>query len=146
MTRADVAEFYRVRIPLEKLAVELIAEKESADLIGAEGYYPEIVAAAGMHDAAAFKNADLGFRRALWAAAGNGYLDSSLERLVPPLFAFTMARLGEYAPSGRALSEMAEWHGEILRLLRMRDKAGASAAMEASMDRTWVDGLDLPEG
>jgi DNA-binding GntR family transcriptional regulator len=145
MTRADVADFYRIRIPLEQLAVELVLEQDSPDLSAAEECCRQLEAAGQRLDAAAFKDADLAFHRALWAATNNRYLIGCLERLVPSLFVFTLAHLNKYHPTEEKLMEMAHCHVDILDRLRLRDREGARVAIEASMDRTWIEDLQLPE-
>jgi DNA-binding GntR family transcriptional regulator len=146
MTRTDVADFYRIRIPLEQLAVDLILQQDLPDLSIAEECCRQLEAAGREKDTAAFKNADLAFHRALWAATKNRYFIACLERLVPPVFVFTLAHLNKYHPAAAQLMEIGQRHVNILGRLKLGDREGARAAIEASMDRAWIEDLELPEG
>ena len=137
LSRVEIADIYLVRKRLEILAVEVLTAREQCDLSQCEDQYRQMVEAASSGVESEFYRADLNFHRRLWEAAENRSLVESLERLVPKLFAFGIIR--HAPPTRQRLLESAEEHGKLLQLIRERDGAGATALMEASMKRAWIE-------
>jgi len=142
LTRADIDAIYAVRIPMENLALEWLVFKKDKNLVGLERAYVTMAETAQGGDLSKFKEADYAFHSALWAAAGNSYLQAILERLVPQLFAFAITTIRQYNAPRQKLEELAEFHRSILQAVRGGDLQTAQQALVTSMDRTWVAGLN----
>ncbi len=87
----EAQKLAEVREALEKLVCEKIEERqrtEELDLRGLSEALAGMRAAALNNDRQEFYDCDLRFHRALWALAGNEYLEAALEEIVAPLFAF----------------------------------------------------------
>ena len=145
LTRRDIDELYAVRVPLEKLAVELLAKRNPLNLADAERACEEMRRAAVAEDRGRFEDADLDFHRAIWAATGNRTLAGILEKVVVKLFAFGFVMNKHIQASRSQMGKQMEQHANILGLIRKRDFRGAKSLMAASMDRTWLDDIEFPE-
>jgi len=143
LSRADIEAIYAVRVPLEKLAVEWLALKKGENMEGVEKAYLRMADAAQKGDLSGFKEADFAFHSALWAAAGNVYLQNVLERLVPQLFAFAIATVRHYHPPSEQLKTLADLHQSVLEGIRAGDIESAQEFLVRSMDVTWLAGLEL---
>jgi DNA-binding GntR family transcriptional regulator len=144
LSSSDIDAIYAVRIPLEKLAVDWLALRQDKHLEKLEKAHATMVATSRGGDLSRFKEADYAFHSALWAATGNRYLQDVLERLVPQLFAFAIANIRQSHSSREILQQLADLHGKILRGIQAGDVQAAQEALEASMDRTWIVGLERP--
>ncbi len=145
LARADIDAIYALRVPLEKLALEWLAGRENRNLLGLEKAYARMAEAAREGQLSSFKEADLAFHSELWTEARNRYLQDMLERLVPQLFAFAIVTISHYQPGRSKLEEITELHSRILESIRARNVGAAHEALEVSMDRSWVQSLNLPE-
>jgi DNA-binding GntR family transcriptional regulator len=143
LTRRDIAEIYRVRTPLEILAVQLLIEASVSDLEHSERAYREMIEYANTENMANFLRADLNFHRGLWHATGNRHLSCTLELLVPKLLAFGIIRHAQ--PPRERLVEVAEMHGQLLLLIHEGKEQAAVALMEASLWQAWEDDSQLAE-
>ncbi|MEW5979636.1 MAG: GntR family transcriptional regulator [Acidobacteriota bacterium] len=143
LTRRDIAEIYRVRTPLEILVVQLLIEAGANDLKHSERAYREMLDHANAENMPAFLRADLSFHRGLWYATNNRHLKSTLELLVPKLLAFGIIR--HVQPPRERLVDVAQMHGQLLRLIREEKQSEASALMEASLQQAWADDSQLAE-
>ena len=143
LTRRDIAEIYRVRTPLEILAVKLLIEARVNDLKYSESAYREMLECATDENMPNFLRADLNFHRGLWHATSNRHLSGALELLVPKLLAFGIIR--HVQPPRERLVEVAEMHGQLLVLIREQKQQEAVALMEASLRQAWADDSQLPE-
>lgn len=147
LSRSDIDAIYALRLPLEELAIEWLALKEERDLGGLDSAYRRMQEIARTGQLSEFKEADLGFHLELWAATGNPYLSDTLERLVPQLFAFAIVATNRnYQPGRPKLEELAVLHGKIIQSIRDLDISAGKEALAASMDVTWVEGLNLGRG
>ncbi len=144
LSRSDIDAIYALRLPLEALAVEWLALKEDRDLKGLENACMRMAEIAPTGKLSEFKEADLAFHHDLWAATGNPYLEDALERLVPQLFAYAIvAASRDYQPPHSKLEELTELHRKIVQSIRDQDVPAAKQALAASMDVSWVEGLNL---
>jgi len=98
--------------------------------------------AASNGDFREFCHADLNFHRALWSSSQNDCIESSLERIVPKLFAFAIIRHSH--PNVAQLIETYEPHRLLLDAILQRDAVYARQLMELSMERAWLDDAQLP--
>lgn len=142
LTRRSIENIYLVRTRLETLAVELIAAQPSPQLESCEKPLRAMEAAAGSGVFREFCHADLNFHRALWSSSENDCIESTLERLVPKLFAFAIIRHSH--PSIAQLIETYDLHRRLLDAILQRDAAHARQLMELSMERAWLDDAQLP--
>lgn len=145
LSHSDIDAIYAVRVPLEKLAVEWLVLKKDKNLDRLEKAYLQMAETAQEGNPSRFKEADMAFHSALWAATGNIYLQGILERLVPQLFAFAIATSRHYKAPREKLEELADLHRDILRGITSGDLHGAQNALVASMDLTWLAELKLEE-
>ena len=142
LTRRSVENIYMVRTRLETLAVELIAAQPSPQLKSCEKPLHAMESAARNGVIREFFNADLNFHRALWSSSQNDCIGSSLERIVPKLFAFAVIRHSN--PSVTQMIETYELHRLLLDAVLQRNGAHARQLMELSMERAWLDDAQLP--
>ncbi len=146
LTRRDIDEIYAIRIPLENVAIDLLAAIKRPDLRAAESCYQGMLTASASSDRMRFESMDLNFHRALWEATGNGALVEILEKLVVKLFAFGFVMSRQIHTSRKSMEQQAGQHGTILSLVRAGDYEQAKKTMVISMDRTWLDDIDFSEG
>lgn len=141
LTREAIDDIYLVRGRLEILAVELVAAQKSPDLLLCWKQVEQMEAAAAKETLTAFWHADLAFHRALWRSSNSANLQSSLERLVPKLFAFAIIRHG--SPSSHQRLEIARTHRRLLELLTAGEAEAARRLMEISMETARLDDYRL---
>jgi DNA-binding GntR family transcriptional regulator len=93
LTQADVEKISQVRLPLERLVIEVIAgrlAKEDLDFGFAAELLSNMETSFSSGDIASFYEYDIQFHRTLWQLAENDYLANLLEQIVVPLFAFSI--------------------------------------------------------
>jgi DNA-binding GntR family transcriptional regulator len=137
LTRRVIDEIYVVRERLETLAAELAAQRESLDLRDCYAAVERMEAAAAQPAPPDFYRADLAFHRALWRCAGNECLESSLERLVPKLFAFGIIQHAQ--PVAEEFVRTAKAHRQLLDLIAAREVRAAGAVMEQCIRKGWLE-------
>jgi DNA-binding GntR family transcriptional regulator len=142
LTRRSIENIYLVRTRLETLAVELIAAQTSPQLESCEKPLQAMESAARSGDFREFCLADLKFHRALWSSSQNECIESSLERIVPKLFAFAVIRHSN--PNVGQLVETYELHRRLLDTLLQGNAVQARQLMELSMEQAWLDDAQLP--
>jgi DNA-binding GntR family transcriptional regulator len=142
LTRRSIENIYLVRTRLETLAVELIAAQPSPQLESCKEPLLAMESAARNGVFREFCHADLKFHRALWASSQNDCIESSLERIVPKLFAFAVIRHSN--PNPDQLMETYELHRRLLDAILQRNAAYARELMEFSMEQAWIDDAQLP--
>ena len=141
LSQRDINDMYMVRIRLESLAVELLANQKRKELGDCEAAYRKLMESAKRGDFLEYCQVDLDFHRSLWRAAGNQSLLELLERLVPRLFAFVIIQRTN--PSRQALVESVKQHGRLLQLIREGKHKEAQAALEESMQQALSDDLQI---
>jgi DNA-binding GntR family transcriptional regulator len=113
--RKDVEQIFRLRLELEALAVEWAKEKATpADIEELQGILEKLKRAAREMDLDQFYQMDLAFHRRLWEMSDNPYLVDALERIVSPLFAFTLMKT---ARERKAYMKSAAMHEELVEVL-----------------------------
>ena len=142
LTRAAIANIYLVRTRLETLAVELIAGQPSPQLDSCRKPLQAMESAAKNGVFREFCHADLKFHRALWSLSQNDCIESTLERIVPKLFAFAIIRHSN--PNIAQLVETYELHRRLLDAILQQNVAHARQLMELSMEQAWLDDAQLP--
>jgi DNA-binding GntR family transcriptional regulator len=142
LTRRSIENIYLVRTRLETLAVELIAAQPSPQLKSCEKPLHAMESAASNGRCREYFHADLNFHRALWSSSQNDCIESSLERIVPKLFAFAIIRHSH--PNIAQLIETYQLHRRLLDALLQRNAVYARQLMELSMERAWLDDAQLP--
>jgi DNA-binding GntR family transcriptional regulator len=142
LTRRAIENIYLVRTRLEILAVELITAQPSPQLESCKKPLHAMESAARKGVFREFCHADLNFHRALWSSSQNDCIESSLERIVPKLFAFAIIRHSN--PNVRQLIETYELHRRLLDAVLQRDAVHARQLMELSMEQAWLDDAQLP--
>ena len=143
-TRRDAEEIYAVRVPLEKLVIDNLAKK-SVNLDECERAAQRMLKAADAGNLADFLVADFSFHRELWKAGENSHLEEILVRLVGRGFAFSLITARQRRPTSDALKDIGELHIQIVRLIRDGKMGDAKRTLQASMDRTWMEEVDLTE-
>jgi DNA-binding GntR family transcriptional regulator len=146
LTRRDIDEIYAVRVPLEQVVIDALAELPSFDLAQVKQAYEGMRSAAAAENRLHFEEMDLSFHRALWAASGNHTLSVILEKLVVRLFAFGFVMNQQIHSTRARMEEQAEQHRSILNALRGRNFEEAKRLMAASMDKGWLNEIDFSEG
>jgi DNA-binding GntR family transcriptional regulator len=142
LTRRSIENIYLVRTRLETLAVELIASQPSPQLEACKKTLDAMESAARNGVFREFCHADLKFHRALWSSSQNDCIQSSLERIVPKLFAFAIIRHSN--PSITQLIETYELHRRLMEAILQRNAVHARQLMELSMEQAWLDDAQLP--
>jgi DNA-binding GntR family transcriptional regulator len=142
LTRRSIQDIYLVRTRLETLAVELITAQPSPQLESCEEALHAMERASESGVFREFWRADLNFHRALWSASKNGCIESTLERIVPKLFAFAIIRQSH--PSIPQLIEIHQFHRRLLDTILKRNAVQARRLMELSMKRASLDDAQLP--
>ena len=90
----DVAHLYRVRLNLEKLALELALPKMNESIFNElRGHLLLMRAAIDGGDKAAYVASDLATHQTLWRTAGNPYLTKTLESMIGPIFIFISSQV-----------------------------------------------------
>ncbi|MGI8746389.1 MAG: GntR family transcriptional regulator [Bryobacteraceae bacterium] len=145
LTHRDIDEIYAVRVPLEQVAIDLLAAIPTPDLANAEKASEGMRRAAAAEDRIRFESMDLEFHRALWAATENRTLAATLEKIVVKLFAFGFVMNQQIHASRSRMEEQAGQHGRILALIKGHDFQAAKNLMAASMDKTWLDDIEFAE-
>lgn len=142
LTKHSIDNIYLVRTRLETLAVELLATQKSPQLESCWEHLQGMEAAARSEILPQFWHADLEFHRGLWRSSENEYVESALERIVPKLFAFGIIQYAH--PSSAELIEICELHGRLLNVILEGDREAARQVMELSMEKAWLDDVQLP--
>jgi DNA-binding GntR family transcriptional regulator len=142
LTRGSIENIYLVRTRLETLAVELIVAQPSPQLESCKKPLQAMEVAARNGDFREFCHADLKFHRALWSSSQNDCIESSLERIVPKLFAFAIIRHSN--PNVAQLVETYELHRRLLEAVLQGNAVQARQLMELSMELAWLDDAQLP--
>lgn len=142
LTRRSIENIYLVRTCLEMLAVELIAAQSSPQLQTCEEHLQGMESAAKNSISRDFFYADLKFHRALWAASQNDCVESTLERIVPRLFAFAIIQHSN--PDKSQLMETCDLHRRLLDAIAAGNINLGRKLMELSMERAWLDDAKLP--
>ena len=143
LTRRQIDEIYLVRVRLEILAAEILANSPAPHLQECEQWCREMHASAQAGDWVKFCYADLEFHRALWRSTENETLAGALERLVPKLFAFGIIQHAR--PTPEKLIDIAKQHRQLLDLIPKHDVEGTGNLMELSMAKAWMDDMELPD-
>jgi DNA-binding GntR family transcriptional regulator len=93
LSEEEIREYIAVRLLLEtSAAAEAARRMTPAQIAGLETHLHEIASAVRRNDYFEAAQADLGFHRAIWRAAGNQMLFRLLDQLAAPLFAFVSMR------------------------------------------------------
>jgi DNA-binding GntR family transcriptional regulator len=143
-TRRDTEEIYAIRLPLEKLVIDCLANK-SVNLDDAEAACERMLQAAHEGNVAEFLIADLAFHQVLWTASNNLHLEEILGRLVGRGFAFSLITVRQRRPTADKLNMIGLLHMELLQLIRAGEMEQAKMTLEASMDRTWMEEVNLTD-
>jgi len=143
-TRRDTEEIYAIRLPLEKLVIDCLINK-NANLDDAERTCERMLQAALDGNVAEFLVADLAFHQVLWKAANNLHLEEILGRLVGRGFAFSLITVRQRRPITEKLKAIGLLHMELLQLIRAGEIEQAKMTLEASMDRTWMEEVNLTD-
>ena len=114
----EVRQLFSLRVELETLALQWartrITESELAELTR---LLEQLVEAGARENRSEFLRCDFEFHRFYWRASGNPFLADTLERLMPPLFAFVVLA------SNRPLTAaMAREHQIFVNALRRVDE------------------------
>lgn len=144
-TRRDTEEIYAIRLPLEKLVIDCLARRGIINLDDAEAPCERMLQAAREGNVAAFLVADLAFHQALWKASNNLHLEEILGRLVGKGFAFSLITVRQRHPTADKLNAIGQLHSELLRSIRAGEVEQAKITLEASMDRTWMEEVNLTD-
>lgn len=143
LTRRSIDNIYLVRTPLEALAAELVAAQKSPQLQSCWEHLQGMETAARSGTFPQFCHVDLDFHRALWRSSQNECVESALERIVPKLFAFGIIQHAR--PGSAKLIEICELHRCLLNVILEGDREAARQFMELSMEKAWLDDVQLPE-
>ncbi|NDJ13109.1 MAG: GntR family transcriptional regulator [Acidobacteriia bacterium] len=130
LTREEISQILKVRGELEVLAVELAAEFAStADITELLEITRAMKAAGDEKDVNGFFSHDFRFHERLWKASGNIFLPRLLSQLMLPLLAFLFIRNLRHN-SHINMSESAEAHAELAKVILLRDKVKARTVAE----------------
>jgi DNA-binding GntR family transcriptional regulator len=132
LSRSDAEKISQVRIALEGLVVDLVAERvkaEDVDLSGAEELLQKMRKALNRRDIISFYDYDLRFHRLLWVLTNNEYLSQMLEQIVTPLFAFFI--MLNIHPMDRVeyFTEAVDHHDNVIQALKSRSPQSAHNAL-----------------
>lgn len=132
LSRDDAEKISQVRMALEGLVVDLVAQRveaEGLDLGGAEDLLHRMRKAVNKRDIVSFYDFDLQFHRLLWSLTDNEYLSQMLEQIVAPLFAFFI--MLNIRPLDRIeyFLEAVDHHENVLKALKSRSPQDAHNAL-----------------
>lgn len=129
----QIKQMFWLRAELESLAAVCAKERATASDIGElRSLVGEMERAAAGPDPNQFCEHDLAFHRKIWALADNPYLTDALERIVAPLFAFSVMRIRS---GSEERAESAAMHARIVEAM-----AAASDAELGELVRNLVGG------
>lgn len=129
LTHEEISQTFAVRYNLEKMAVSEAAHRASErDIRQLHQLHEAAVAAAKEKDRRRYVKQDFAWHQAVWTASGNEVLESTLQRLVVPLFGFSIIQI--VSEESFDLLEDARLHAPILKAIVNRDRPGAVAAFE----------------
>jgi DNA-binding GntR family transcriptional regulator len=143
LTRRSIDDIYLVRARLEALVAELVAAQKAPQLQSCWEHLSEMEAAAKSGMCPEFFHADLEFHRALWRCSQNECAESALERIVPKLFAFGIIQHAR--PDSENLIETCNLHRRLMDVIVEGDVEATRHLMELSMEKAWLDDVQLPE-
>ena len=143
LSRRSIDGIYLVRTRLETLVAELVAAQKEPQLQSCWEHLAEMEAAAKNGMVPEFFRADLEFHRALWRCSQNECAESALERIVPKLFAFGIIQHAR--PGAEKLIEICDLHRRLLKVILEGDLEATRDLMELSMEKAWLDDVQLPE-
>lgn len=133
LTQGEVEKILGVRRVLEGYAVEEAARNITPESAGElDRLYLAMVEAGRSNDSKSYILRDYAWHQAVWAAAGNEYLEAALRRVVLPFFAFAGIRI--IAECGIDIVNDAYAHLPILQALKARDGEAARNALNIAMD------------
>lgn len=133
LTEERIRDLHAVRIPLEKLAVEL-----AAATITAEQHTALLAGLAKLEEAHAdgdhvrVSECDLELHHTIWRQAGNSYLLKALEAMLGVMLVLA-ARTRLFHGSCSDLSQICRAHRELVDLVASGDRAGAASFVEAHL-------------
>jgi DNA-binding GntR family transcriptional regulator len=123
----DAQDIFDIRIELEPLAFGLAGSKAAdKDLDDLQKLITRAKKGADNGDLDRFFDNHLAFRRKIWELSGNKYLQSTLERLVVPLYALYLIR-GSHNREGllQSVVECIEHQGKVVDAYRANDSSEA---------------------
>jgi DNA-binding GntR family transcriptional regulator len=138
-SRDAAQKIFSVRRVLEGFAVEEAARlvsPEECDHI--DKLYLELLDSASLNDEELFVRfirRDMAFHQAIWKITRNEYLESTLRRIVLPIFAFTAMRLVSRCPFD--LAKDASSHLPFLEAIKNREPEAAHVYFLAALDE-WL--------
>jgi DNA-binding GntR family transcriptional regulator len=121
LSRNDAEKISQVRMALEVLVIDLVAERveaEGLDLAQADELLQKMRKAIGRRDVVSFYENDLRFHRLLWSLTENEYLSQMLEQVVTPLFAFFIMLNTPTLDRAEYFNEAIDHHENVLKALR----------------------------
>lgn len=134
----EARQAYQVRIPLERLAAQLICQAPApavAEVVaGLDGDLAALRTAAAADDVAAFVDADVTFHRRVWQAAGNPLLPEIWAMIESCMRGLTTVSNRLYYPD---LPTVADTHVPLVSALRDRDAARAADEFERHARDVW---------
>jgi len=111
----EIRQMFQLRAELESLAAAWAKENATPqDTDELRALTGRMERAAVEHDTEQFCESDLAFHRKIWAMSGNPYLAEALERVVVPLFAFSVMK---FKHEREAYIESAAMHTKIVEAL-----------------------------
>jgi DNA-binding GntR family transcriptional regulator len=143
LTKSLIDGIYLVRIRLETLVAELVAAQKPPQLQSCWEHLAEMETAAKSGMFPEFCHADLEFHRSLWRCSRNECAESALERIVPKLFAFGIIQ--HACPGSEKLIETCELHRRLLEKILDGDVEATRRLIELSMEKAWLDDVQLAE-
>lgn len=142
LSKVELGQLFRVRIELEKLAVELaIDSDESQKAQKLKSALARLQKAGRKSNVAEYYRADFEFHKTIWQLAENRFLLKALSQLIVPLINFAMLEIA----TSKSLDFVrdASEHDQIVEAILGGDKKHARSAIQEAMERFWDRGLAL---
>jgi DNA-binding GntR family transcriptional regulator len=137
LTFSDAEKIFRIRRILEAYAFEEAARNVTdKQLHVLESLHLEMLDAARPNNLRQYVQKDLHWHKAVWRMSGNEYLESNLERVVLPLFAFSSVRFEDRGTFD--LLQDAQTHMPLISAIASRDPAAARSQLLKGMDE-WLE-------
>lgn len=141
LTAEDVESIFEVRLLLEPHVVAKAARIATAEQrSNLEKAYLEMVDAARQGDVPSYVTRDYAWHAAVWAVAGNEYLQVILRRVTLPLFSYSSIRFSEERTFD--LLADATSHLILLEQIKAGNAEGARGSMEDAL-RAWQSAIYL---
>lgn len=146
LSEQDIRHLYRLRITLEKLAVELaVGNATPANQEALDAKLAQMTQAIAVEDISTYSASDIEMHELIWQQAGNPYLLEMLNSMVGPIFMFiaSQARRKSTSVMIEDWQESLRLHQQLVEMIRAKDVDGAVQSIAAHIQRSFELSLSV---